>query len=63
MCNSCRCDDMDKCSIRGNAPVGWCCSECTTFNPLDVACVNKFEITKTRECIVLKDFLLVDENF
>ncbi|MHA1230503.1 MAG: hypothetical protein ACTSRP_04290 [Candidatus Helarchaeota archaeon] len=28
MCNYCICDEMDKCSIRGYLPTGYCCDKC-----------------------------------
>ena len=32
MCNSCECDNMDRCSIRGTSPIAFCCDRCLTIN-------------------------------
>ena len=63
MCNSCKCENSDKCSIKGNAPVGWCCPQCISYNPFDIPCTNKYDVTKTKEVLTLKDFLLSDEIY
>ena len=41
MCNNCVCEDMEKCSVRFGAPVGWCCEHCENYDPL-VVCPNRF---------------------
>ncbi|MHA1278006.1 MAG: hypothetical protein ACTSQI_16350 [Candidatus Helarchaeota archaeon] len=60
MCNSCDCPDFEKCSIRGTAPIGWCCPRCIGFNPLDLLCPNRFETHKTKEFlhIPVKEYIL-----
>ncbi|TFG21661.1 MAG: hypothetical protein EU529_12855 [Promethearchaeota archaeon] len=32
MCNSCNCDDYDKCSIVGYMPIGFCCEKCILYD-------------------------------
>lgn len=59
MCNSCECENIEKCSVRGNAPIGWCCPQCINYNPLNIPCANQFEICKTREFLILKDMFLI----
>lgn len=34
MCNSCDCEVIDKCSIRGYMPVGSCCEECVLISSI-----------------------------
>ena len=58
MCNSCICDWVEKCSVQGNAPIGWCCGSCTSHELLNIQCDNQFENTITREILTIKDFLL-----
>jgi len=43
MCNSCNCDNYDKCSIVGYMPVGFCCSKCYLYDEHHT-CLN----TKTK---------------
>ena len=48
MCNKCECDNIDKCSIVGNIPLGFCCPKCNFYNE-DHTCLN-FKV-KTQEKI------------
>lgn len=32
MCNSCSCDNDDKCSVVGCVPLGFCCPRCELYN-------------------------------
>ncbi|MHA1299074.1 MAG: hypothetical protein ACTSO9_06475 [Candidatus Helarchaeota archaeon] len=41
MCNNCVCEDMEKCSVRFGAPIGWCCEQCEKYDPL-VVCPTRF---------------------
>lgn len=43
MCNSCNCDNYDKCSIVGYMPIGFCCSKCDLYDE-HKTCLN----TKTK---------------
>ncbi len=61
MCNSCWCENQDLCSVRGTAPMGWCCHNCSVFSPLSLPCPNQFETYKTREFIILRDLIMSDE--
>ena len=60
MCNSCNCDWIEKCSVQGNAPIGWCCSNCNCQDILNIPCDNQFENSITREILTIKDFLFND---
>ena len=31
MCNSCKCENSEKCSIVGNIPLGFCCERCDYY--------------------------------
>ncbi|MHA1268476.1 MAG: hypothetical protein ACTSPY_01695 [Candidatus Helarchaeota archaeon] len=39
MCNYCSCDEIDKCSIRGFMPKGFCCDKCNIM--LSELCARK----------------------
>ncbi len=32
MCNSCSCDNLDRCSIVGCVSIGFCCPRCELYN-------------------------------
>lgn len=32
MCNSCSCENADRCSVVGCVPVGFCCPKCEFYN-------------------------------
>ena len=32
MCNYCECEEIDKCSIIGGMPLGFCCPKCINYN-------------------------------
>ncbi|MHA1649730.1 MAG: hypothetical protein ACTSYB_06025 [Candidatus Helarchaeota archaeon] len=61
MCNSCYCENWEKCSARGHAPIGFCCSHCDNYSPLNIPCGNKYQTTKTKEYLVLKKLILSNE--
>ena len=63
MCNSCYCENIEKCSIRGFIPSGGCCPNCEMYNPLDLPCNNQFEKAKTREFIPIKELILSEDIF
>jgi hypothetical protein len=43
MCNSCNCENYEKCSIVGYMPIGFCCSKCYLYDEKHT-CLN----TKTK---------------
>ncbi|MFX1464732.1 MAG: hypothetical protein ACFFBF_17075 [Promethearchaeota archaeon] len=50
MCNSCKCENFDQCSIVGYMPQGFCCERCdlytvelTCLQALKKTSVSKFE--------------------
>ena len=39
MCNYCECEEIDKCSILGSMPLGFCCPKCINYNEAHT-CIN-----------------------
>ena len=39
MCNYCECEEIDRCSIIGNMPLGFCCNKCVNYDEAHT-CVN-----------------------
>lgn len=39
MCNYCECEEIDKCSIIGSMPLGFCCPKCINYNEAHT-CIN-----------------------
>jgi len=54
MCNTCDCEEIDKCSIRGYMPVGSCCEECILISSIKCETVEETvkESDKNEELIV-----------
>lgn len=46
MCKECSCDNIEKCSIIGFMPIGFCCEKCQLFVD-ECLCENVKEITKS----------------
>jgi len=39
MCNYCECEEIDRCSIIGNMPLGFCCPKCVNYDEAHT-CIN-----------------------
>ena len=46
MCKECSCDNIEKCSIVGFMPIGFCCEKCMLFVD-ECLCENVKEVTKS----------------
>ena len=64
MCKECSCDNLEKCSIIGFMPIGFCCENCNLFID-ECLCENIKEITQleiTEKEIKLIHALIEGEN-
>ncbi|MBY9007518.1 MAG: hypothetical protein KGD63_12240 [Candidatus Lokiarchaeota archaeon] len=43
MCNHCKCENEDKCSIKDSKPVGFCCVKCVLYNSQSICPYCKTE--------------------
>ncbi|MHA1145571.1 MAG: hypothetical protein ACTSRW_12600 [Candidatus Helarchaeota archaeon] len=59
MCNYCKCTNMDRCSIRGTVPIGFCCEKCD-FVDLDVCSTKHGQLREEMASYV--DNLALDER-
>ena len=58
MCNECRCDDYEKCSIVGNIPLGFCCPKCDFYNGEHTCLRAKMKLEEEKKETLVKTQLL-----
>lgn len=52
MCNSCSCDNLDRCSVVGCVSVGFCCPKCELYNE-SLDCIrSKVRVTNVKPVLI-----------
>ncbi|MFX1340083.1 MAG: hypothetical protein ACFFDK_15840 [Promethearchaeota archaeon] len=62
MCNYCECENMDKCSIVGNIPLGFCCPKCKFYTGAHT-CLNSRIRTQDKIKAITKKIEALREAF
>lgn len=54
MCNTCSCENEDRCSVVGSASVGFCCPKCVHFDENHECLRSKVSISRPKSISITR---------